>query len=433
MKLTGICILLVLVLLAASEIAFAAGTSSGLPTDRPLTLKECIDYALTEHSSVLSAEQDLIGSVADVKRARSGYVPKLAVGSAFSRLGTLGDQTGDGFFIVQTTDSIVSLNETFYDGGRTLTAIRQAKASARASDANLDLTRQGRVLSVTTAYFSALRAKRLADIAAQTVAGSEEQRKLIQARIDLKDAAPVDIYPVEVQLANARLVKLQADNDVRIMANALRNAVGLDRGPELQIVDYTTPSEEVPNLEDSFTKALRDRPEIVQSAAQIDSSKAGLTLSKLQALPVPTATAGYEGDLQGGSFGRAWNIGIGLTMSLFDGGALAAGITSSKASLQSSKLADSQLRKDISTEVEQSYLNLTSALQRLEASKPNVTLAQKNLEVAREKYVQGMAIPLEIVNAQTSYADALASNAQALYDSYVARAQLDNAVGKRGY
>ena len=238
MKLTGICILLVLVLFAASEIAFAAGTSSGLPTDRPLTLKECIDYALTEHSSVLSAEQDLIGSTADVKRSRSGYVPKLAVGSAFSRWGNLGDIPGNGFVVVQTTDSIVSLNETFYDGGRTLTAIRQAKASARASDANLDLTRQGRVLSVTTAYFNALRAKRLADIAAQTVAGSEEQRKLIQARIDLKDAAPVDIYPVEVQLANARLVKLQADNDVRIMANALRNAVGLDRGPELQIVDY---------------------------------------------------------------------------------------------------------------------------------------------------------------------------------------------------
>jgi outer membrane protein TolC len=198
-------------------------------------------------------------------------------------------------------------------------------------------------------------------------------------------------------------------------------------------VDYTTPSEEIPNLEDSFTKALRDRPEVVQSAAQIDSSKAGLTLSRLQALPVPTATAGYEGDLNGGSFGRKWNIGIGLTMSLFDGGALAAGVTSSRASLQSSKLADSQLRKDISTEVEQAYLDLTSALQRLEASKPNVALAQKNLEVAREKYVQGMAIPLEIVNAQTSYADALASNAQALYDSYVARAQLDNAVGKRGY
>lgn len=425
--------LLILLILAACRIGFAAGASSGLPTDRPVNLNECIDYALTCHSSVLTAEQDLVGSTADVKRARSGYVPKLAVGSAFSRIGNLGDMPGDGFVIVQTTDSIVSLNETFYDGGRTLTAIRQARASQRASHSNLDSARQDRVLAVTTAYFNALRAKRLADIAGQTVAGSEEQLKLIQARIELKDAAPVDVYPVEVQLANAKLVKLQADNSVRIVANALRNAIGLDRGPELKLVDYTTPSTDVPKLDDCLAQALLDRPEIARSDAQIDSSKAGLTLARLQALPVPTATAGYEGDLNGGTFGRKWNIGIGFTMSLFDGGALAAGVTSSKASLESAKLMDGQLRKDISTEVEQAYLNLTSALERLEASKPNVTLAQKNLEVAREKYTQGMAIPLEIVNAQTSYADALASNAQALYDSYVARAQLDNAVGKRGY
>jgi len=311
--------------------------------------------------------------------------------------------------------------------------IRQARAARRSADADLELSIHERVLAVTTGYFNYLLAKRLADIAAQSVAESQGQLELIQARIDAKDAAPVDIYPVEVQLANAKLVKLQADNDVRVAGNTLRNAIGLDRGPELKLVDVTEPSQGVPALEDSLTKALLDRPEIVRSEAQLDSSKAALTLARLQALPVPTANAGYQQDLDGNDIGKEWTLGLGVSMSLFDGGALAAGVTSARARVQSAVLTNAQLRKDISTEVEEAYLNLTNALQRLEASRPSVTLAQKNLEVAREKYVQGMAIPLEIVNAQLSYADAQASNAQSLYDSYIARAQLDIAAGKRGY
>jgi len=433
MRLSRVCIFAMCILLGALANTRAAAQSPGLPTDRPLTLMDCINYAVTQHNSVRSAESDLTGSIADVKRAKSAYAPKFAVGSAFSSIGALAGTGNTGFLIAQGTDTLVTLSQSLYDGGRTQTLIRQARAARRSADADLELSIHERVLAVTTGYFNYLLAKRLADIAAQSVAESQGQLELIQARIDAKDAAPVDIYPVEVQLANAKLVKLQADNDVRVAGNTLRNAIGLDRGPELKLVDVTEPSQGVPALEDSLTKALLDRPEIVRSEAQLDSSKAALTLARLQALPVPTANAGYQQDLDGNDIGKEWTLGLGVSMSLFDGGALAAGVTSARARVQSAVLTNAQLRKDISTEVEEAYLNLTNALQRLEASRPSVTLAQKNLEVAREKYVQGMAIPLEIVNAQLSYADAQASNAQSLYDSYIARAQLDIAAGKRGY
>jgi outer membrane protein TolC len=114
-------------------------------------------------------------------------------------------------------------------------------------------------------------------------------------------------------------------------------------------------------------------------------------------------------------------------------GAARAAVDSNRAKVDSVKILAEQEKKDITTEVEQSYLNLTSSLEQLTASKSNVTMAQKNLEVAKAKYQQGLAIPIEITNAQTSYSEALANNAQSLYDSYIARAQLDKAMGKKGY
>jgi outer membrane protein TolC len=344
------------------------------------------------------------------------------VGTGFRRVGTFSSE-----------QTVVGLSETVFDGGRTRTAIRQASASARVSDANLELARQERVLVVTQAYFNALLTKRLADIADQAVEESARQRELIQARIDAGDAARVDIYPVEVQLANARLNKLQADNDVRVAANALRNAVGLDRGPELRPADVEEPSFRIPSLEESLSAALNDRPEVARHAAELDSAGAALSLAKSQIVPVPTASLNYDRGLAGTGYDSQWSVGFGLSMNLFDAGAARAEVDGSRARVDSLTLREDQLRKDVSAEVEEAHLNLTNALERLAASKANVNLAQTNLEVARVKYEQGLAIPLEIVSAQVSYSDAQTSHAQTLYDCYIARARLDKVIGRRTY
>ena len=384
------------------------------PTDRPLSLKECVDYALKQHNSVLGAEKDLVASEAEVRGSRAGYLPRINIGSDYT---SSGSTTGGIDANYSGTRSLLGIAETLWDGGRIATSLRQAKASKRAAEADYDLVKQERVLVVTAAYFDALRTKRLADIAAQSVAESEGQRELIQARIDAGDAARVDIFPVEVLLANAKLNKLQADNDARVAVSALRNAVGFDRGPELKLVDVEAPANDVEPLDECLMSALSERPEIVISSAQLDSSRAGLSLAKLQALPVLTAGAGYDRGLGGVGFDSEWSAGIGLSMSIFDGGAIAADIDSARARTDSGVLRDDQLRKDINTEVEEAYLNLTNAFERLAASAPNVELAKQNLEVAREKYRQGLAIPLEITTAQVSYADAQASHAEALLGS----------------
>jgi len=286
---------------------------------------------------------------------------------------------------------------------------------------------------VTVAYFEALRTKRLAEIAAESVKEAEEQRRLIQARIDSGDAAAIDIYPADVQLANAKLQKLTADNQARVAATALRNAMGLPKGPDLKLVDYAEPSPEVPKLEDALAAALRDRPEVARSAAQVEAERAALSFARLQTRVIPSGSLSYDKGLTGTGFDTQWSAGINITMNVFDGGAAAAAVEAAKAKLEAALLRDQQLKYDIATEVQEAHLNLSNAFERLAAGKANVTLAEKNLEVAREKYLQGLAIPLEVTTAQVQHSDAQAAYAQALYDCYIARAQLEKTIGKRDY
>lgn len=428
---TGMIVALAVVGLAAG---LSAQSAPDLPPDQPITLSQAIAYALANHASVTSAQRELAAAGADVRGVRSAYFPQITADSSYSRRGYEGGQTGSG--LRRTGDftdrqTVIGISQMVLDGGQTRTALRQASASEQMAAADLDLARQDRVLAVTVAYFEALRARRLASISTEAVTEAEQQRALIQARIDAGDAAPVDVYPAEVQLANARVEQVAAQNNARVAATALRNQMGLGPGPELTLVDVEGPAPEPPKMADAVSAALRSRPEIARSAAGIERQRAALSLSRYQTLPIPTASATYDRGLAGNGFDTQWFAGVTVTMNIFDGGAAIQGVKSNRARLEALTLDDAQLRKDIAAEVESARLDLASALERLTASQASLTLAGKNLEVAREEYAQGLAIPLEVTTALVEEVRARANYAQALYDSHISRAQLDRAMGRR--
>ncbi|MCL6630784.1 MAG: TolC family protein, partial [Armatimonadetes bacterium] len=58
---------------------------ANLPSDRPLTLQDCISYALENHNSVLAAQRELAASAAETRQAKAGYLPNMTVSSRHIR------------------------------------------------------------------------------------------------------------------------------------------------------------------------------------------------------------------------------------------------------------------------------------------------------------------------------------------------------------
>ncbi|OPZ84025.1 MAG: Outer membrane efflux protein [bacterium ADurb.Bin429] len=82
--------------------------------------------------------------------------------------------------------------------------------------------------------------------------------------------------------------------------------------------------------------------------------------------------------------------------------------------------------------MEEAYLNLESARERLAASDLSLKAAQKNFDVQQDRYKQGFAIPLDLLNAQVEVATAQSNAVQARYDYYTSYAQLEYAIGTQG-
>ena len=89
-----------------------------------------------------------------------------------------------------------------------------------------------------------------------------------------------------------------------------------------------------------------------------------------------------------------------------------------------------QTRIDLSNLVQQAVLNIQNAQERLDASRVAAEAAARNLEAENARYQQGLAIPVDLTTAQLNSFTAQSNEIQALYDYYVAQAQLKQALGQ---
>ena len=92
---------------------------------------------------------------------------------------------------------------------------------------------------------------------------------------------------------------------------------------------------------------------------------------------------------------------------------------------------EKQLYKDIQVQVESAYLDLTSAKERLAAAEVGLAAAQENYRVQTDRYGQGLAITLDLLNAEVQRVTAETNEVQARYDYYTAISQLEYAVGSK--
>jgi|LFRM01.2.fsa_nt_gb outer membrane protein len=390
------------------------------------TLESCIRTALEQHGDILSARENVNAAEAQKRSAASSlFYPKLSLQSTHTEGYTETDRQGTDR---SSQQNLLRLGVTFWDGGVQRQNVRRARAGEESAQAALDRTRQGLVYQVTSAYLELLRAQHAQAVAERKLSQAEAQKVMVEARIKAGAAAEVEIYPIEVEIANARVEKIRAANDVRVAGSALRNAMGIGPGGVPEITDLPAEIADAPALEACLEEAAGRRPEIRQAKAALEQQQAGLDLARLNLRPLINVGGGLDRGFAGTYNPNQWSLSATLSWSLYDR-ADRAQVDAARATLRSAEEQLQQVTRDIAAEVEQAHLALTSARERIAAAEASVAMARKNLEVAEARYKQGLAIPIEIVDAQVAFSNAELQAISARYDYLLARTQLDRAIG----
>ena len=405
-----------------------------------LTLPEATAFALRQQPTIRAAQGELTAAQARVPQARSNYYPRLDLQT--------GVQTGE--FESSTTGRRTSSDSTFvniqgrqliYDFGKTAALVDEAQAGSRVAAGELERVRDLVVQNVRQTYFGVLQARRLVAVADAALARSELNLRSARGFFDVGTKPKSDVTRAEVEVANARVGVIRARNLVRFSETSFANALGLDATVPIQIDDTLTYEAVAIDPAQVAVEALGNRPELRQAQARLDAARAQLSGARARYLPDLTVSgnAGYSGDDaviatdgvgSGVAFSEQWSITGQLTWNLFEGFFTQARVKETRALIDTARANYESIELQVRLEVEQAYIAVVEADERIGATEKAIESARENLRLAQGRYDAGVGTILELTEAQLSLSNAEADYVRALTDYRIGLAVLDRVAGR---
>jgi len=187
---------------------------------------------------------------------------------------------------------------------------------------------------------------------------------------------------------------------------------------------------DVVTLEQAKTRAMKERPDL--EAQQERESTAHLTERAVKAERLPTLSAFGDYGASGTGFDSSLptrTVGISMRVSLFDGWKRDARRAESASQYRTEKVKTNDLREQIELDVRLALDELRSAEEQVKVSKEGLELAENELAQARRRYDAGVAVGVEVTDAQNRLERARDNQTTALYNYNVGRIDLAQAMG----
>lgn len=420
---------------AVTENGQGGSTASG-----PLSLDECIRIALDKNPTNRAALEGVTAAGEAAEAARAPYYPDLSLNLGYRRVQTHAFLPSSISFpgvtgVIGPLDQWnagVKASYTLFDSGQRRADAQSATAAQKATAADAERTRQGIIFTVTQAYYTLLAAQETKEVAGEHLARSEDHLRLARERKAAGTVPQADVMRAQVEVANARLSLVRAENVVRIARGNLNRTMGLSPSLALAIKREELPvnAPGTVDISEAYAHAVGRRPEIRAANHNITAGENAVKSAKSTFGPKIRAEAGYGWlDSEFLPHDKDWALGISVQWPLFSGFASIHSLARARADLSRKEADREQVILNVQQEVWTAYSNLTESYESVQAAIVAKTDAAESLRLARARYDAGAGTITDLLDTETAMDNAQATYIQAMYTHYIAVAQLKLAVG----
>jgi outer membrane protein len=246
----------------------------------------------------------------------------------------------------------------------------------------------------------------------------------------------LDVDKVQVQLNNLLTQKLKSQSQLDAGNAGLKFLMNMPQRDSLILTDTLSDEELKSNILDEDYK-YEDRKEYQQMQTALKLGQYNVKRYQLSKIPTLSLTANYSQSAQReqfnffkGPYFTSSFIALKLNAPIFDGGARNARIASAKLDLLKMNNNLDMLKDSIDYNVQQSRINMKSALLTTDIQKKNIEMAQQVYNTTKLKYEQGLGSNQEISQAQADLVVAQNNYYSSLYDAIIAKIDFLKATGK---
>jgi outer membrane protein len=325
----------------------------------------------------------------------------------------------------------LTVGQMITDFGRTSNLVGMANLQAQAQDQVTEATRAQLLLITSRAYFAILRAHAVLRVADETVQARSLVSEQVTALAQSKLKSTLDVSFANVNLADAKLLQIQAQNDVKAAEADLATAIGIPGESDFVLAEEPTPSPLPDRVSDLLRDALQARPELRQ--LRLQQSAAERFTKAEHALYYPyVGVIGTSGVVPTGYSSvpsRYGAIGMNITIPIFNGGLFKARQTQAELKAKAATQDTNDLQNQVTRDVRVAYLNATTAYDRMALTAQLLQQAQLALDLAQTRYDNSLGSIVELSTAQLNLTSAQIANTTALYDYQTQRVIVDYQTG----
>ena len=371
----------------------------------------------------------------NVPKANAGYLPTV---SANANLGYERFTGREGSGAPQVTASIyprgygMTVNETVFNGNKTVNTIRQAESNVLGERETLRNTEQNTLFSGVQAYMDVLRDTAILELDRNNVEVLREQLRETRDRFTVGEVTRTDVAQAEASLSSAQATAISAEATLESSIARYVQFIG-DKPTSLAPVrPLTRPLPK--SLPEAIAISQVEHPAITASLHGVDSALLQIKIAESALYPQASLSGSVQNtwDASGipGLHILSGTIQGQITVPIYQGGLEYATTRQAKESLSQQEQQTDSERNMVRQNVVAQWGNNQASVGVVRAARASVAANEVALAGVREEAKVGQRTTLDVLNAQQALLNARVQLVTAEHDQVVYSYALLSAVGR---
>jgi outer membrane protein TolC len=401
-------------------------------------LQSALDRARTYSQQFMTAGLASALAREDRLQAKAALFPTVSALNQY--IYTQGNGTPSGVFVAN--DGVHVYNEQATVHAELFSFTRRADyhrtiAAEAIARARQEIAARGLVATVVQSYYTLVAAQRHLANAARSVDEARHFLDITQKQEAGGEVARADVIKAELQLQQRQRDSLDAETNVEKAKIALAVILLPDLSQQFQITDDLKPDLSLPALDDIRAKAFANNPDI--HAAEAGVQQAGFGIQSARGAYYPSLVIDYFYGIDANVFGihgpdDRKNLGSvvqgTVTVPVWNWGATRSKVRQAELQKKQAEFDLGFTRRQLQTNIQAFYLEGQAAKAQLDSLRSSQSLSEESLRLTVLRYTAGEATALEVVDAQSTLAQARNAYDDGLARYRVALANIETLTGR---
>lgn len=419
--------------------------------NKKYSLDEIIQLGIQKSKTLIISDAKILSASAKVKEINSQRLPQLKFNASYMRLSDVPPfEISMSFLpnpiriqeaILNTYNLKLSLQQPIFTGFK-LSSLNEA-ANYNLESAELDYTKEvnEETFKIISAFWNVYKIENANKIAEENIKSLEAHIKDSRNFLENDLITKNDILKLEVQKSTVQLKQIELYNSLEVAKALLNKTIGNNISENIEISSGEIEFNKVNfDFDDLLSEAISNRLEIKSLAKKLSAGEEQLSASKSGWYPSVFLISDFYYSRPNqrifpmkDRFDDTWDVGISLSWDIWNWGYNSSQSQQAESNLIQLETSKAQLEDAVEIDVYNTFLQLQSAMKKVELNKLTVEQAEENYRITNDKYLEQLVSSTDLIDAETSKFSSQTELLNSLVDYELAKIKLDKAVGKKLY